>query len=342
MDKFLGVIPEAVYAESNPVRQLAKRILNGCRDSFSPEEIGCIVDQRYFGFNPLVSLKESEENFLRNDMVKSFLFRFNKGRIREFLKSVCYQGTNCNGEVHVYPKKILPKDHGLSSIRIMTDEDKLLFLEDPENLHARWHEDRCETSFAQMGYRSFKEYSISRSQFTRMMRRLQSAKGRKELNVLDLGGGVGLALSNIKKGFPELVTYNATRDEEFCHYPADFHVIGFMERMPLVLQGTIDVIFSNMTTRYLAYTDLVIKSCVLMLAQGGIMDIFFSSERSDNPNEDDIKRRMKKAYDFLKNLELSKAVKLKIDHSFSSNVGGSFRSVKDSLYPAAHVFVKKL
>jgi hypothetical protein len=142
--------------------------------------------------------------------------------------------------------------------------------------------------------------------------------------------------------YPELITYNATRDEEFSHYPTDFHIVGFMERMPIALQGKIDLIFSNMTTRYLAYTDLVIECCVSMLATGGILDVFFSSERSNNHCEEDIKRRMKRAFEFLKDLEHSGSVKLRIGHHFSSNFGGSFRSVAGTLYPAASVFVKKL
>ncbi len=50
---------------------------------------------------------------------------------------------------------------------------------------------------------------------------------------------------------------------------------------------------------------------------------------------------MKKAYDFLKDLERSGSIELKIDQHYG-HVGGSFKSDAGSLYPAAKVFVQKL
>lgn len=347
MNQFLntGIIPEAVYATGNPVQQLSKEILDGRTSSFSRKEIERIIDRRYFSFDSLVLLSKREKSFLRRDMTNDLLCRFNEGRMRKFLGSDCYQSTcrSGDGAWHIYAGEVPANDRHFSYTRAMTAEEKLAFLENPENLETRWHESWGSTSFARMGYRSISEYGMPRNRsFTNVIRRLQAKIGRKELHVLDLGGGVGLALDNIKKMHPELVTYNATRDEEFCCYPSDFHIVGFMERMPLALQGKIDFIFSNMTTRYLAYSDLVIQCCVLMLARGGIMNIFFSSERSDNHCEEDVQCRMKKAYDYLRNLKQSGMIQLKINHGYTSCVGGSFKSDAGSLYPAANVFVKKL
>ena len=344
MDNFLGVIPEAAYTETNPMRKMVKEILGGRTEPYSREEIECLVDQRYFGYESLIPLKKHEKSLLRREMVDRLLYRFNKGTTRTFVGSVCYQNINRNGSLpHIYHEEALKKESDLSCMRIMTKEEKLVFLEDPNNLDASWHDDWSVMSFAAMGYRSINEYSIRYAKsFTKAISKLQAVKGNKELHVLDLGGGVGQALSDIKKMHPELVTYNATRDEEFAHHPTNFHVIGFMERMPRALQGKIDFIFSNMTTRYLAFTDLVVQCCVLMLAEGGIMDVFFSSERSNNESQKDVELRMKKVYDFLKDQEQSGIVELKINHCYSSNIGGSFRSASGTLYPAARVFIKKL
>lgn len=272
-----GVIPETVYPKNNPIRKIVKEILSGRTDSYTFEEMEHIVNRRYFGFDSLVSLTEQEESFLRSNMVDSMLHRFNKGDTRKFLESVCYRKYQKKGWVsNVYTKEALERDRDSSESHIMTNEEKLLFLEDPQNLESRWHELNLDTPFASMGYRNFDEYPISRDKnFATMLQRLRAVGGKRKLCVLDLGGGVGLALWDIKQMYPELITYNATRDEEFSHYPTDFHVVGFMERMPLALQGKIDFIFSNMATRYFAYSDLVIQCCVLMLAKGGIMDVFF-------------------------------------------------------------------
>lgn len=346
MGKFLstGVIPEAVYAESNPVRQLSKEILGGRTSSFSRKEIERIVDRRYFGFDSLVSLTRREKSFLRNEMVNDLLDRFNEGKMRTFLGSNCYQGTHLNsfGTLDIYAEEAAKKEHNFSHLHLMTAEEKLSFLENPENMKVRWHERQCTMPFARMGYRAIGEYSIPffKRSFSDIVRQLQDDVGRKELHVLDLGGGVGLCLHDVKKMHPELITYNATCDEEFCHYPTDFHVVGFVERMPLALQGKIDFIFSNMATRYFAYTDLVMQCCVKMLTKGGVMSVFFSSERSINRDEEDIKRRMKKAHDFLKEFEKSGTIQLKINYRFCGL--GPGKSEKGSLYPASSVFVKKL
>jgi hypothetical protein len=350
MDQSLntGVIAEATYTESNPIRKLAKEILNGRTEPYSSEEIRRIVDSRYFSFEPLTNLTDEEASFLRSRMVNDFLNCFDKekGTIGKFLQSECYQ-TPFQSEYpfgDIYARDALPDnfDCSRSRLRLMTANDKLAFLENPDYVEARWHTKNMSMDFSKMGYRTLKGYGnkFCGESFTAVVRQLQADSGKKELHVLDLGGGMGFALHDAKKMHPELVTYNATRDEEFAHYPTDFHVVGFMERMPLALQGKIDFIFSNMTTRYLAYSDLVIQCCVLMLAKGGFMDIFFSSERSNNRCEEDISRRMKKAHDYLKSLERSGEIQLTINHTYYGL--GKHRSKNGTLYPAATVFVKKL
>ena len=339
-----GVIPEADYAESNPVRQLCMEILGGRTIPFSRKEIERIVDRRYFDFDSLVSLTQREESFLRDDITNDLLNRFNKGKMRMFLGSNCYQSTylNCFGTLNIYTEEVGKKEIGFSHFHLMTNEEKLSFLENPKNLNARWNERGSETSFARMGYRTIDKYPfpLFAKSFTDAVRQLQTDIGKKELHVLDLGGGVGLGLHDVKKMHPELITYNATCDEEFCHYPTDFHIVGFAERMPLALQGKIDFIFSNMATRYFAFADLVMKCCVQMLGKGGVMSVFFSSESSINRDEEDVKFRMREAHDFLRELEKAGSIQLKINNRFYGL--GPCKAEKGSLYPASSVFVKKL
>lgn len=344
MDQFSGVIPESEYRESNPVRHLCQQVIEGRKRKFSRKEMEQIVNQRYFSFEPLTSPTPKEESFLRACMVQTLLNRFN-GYGRSFLESACYQSTwrDDMGYAHIYTEKALKAAGMLSSpnFKLMTVNAKLKFLDDPLNLECRWHSDSGGSSyFAQMGYRKFREYGKS-STIKKRIAALQAVKG-KRLHILDLGGGIGLALKDLKALYPELITYNATRDEEFCHYPADFHIVGFIERLPAALRRKIDLIVSNFTTRYLAYADLVIEGCVAMLAKGGILDIFFSSERSDNRSEEDIQLRMKKAFDFLMQLKRSGMAKVRIGHRFWANDGGCYKSAPRSLYPAASVFVQKI
>lgn len=342
-NQFFGVIPWAVYGnDTNPIRNVAKEIFHGRKEDYNSEEIKRIVDQRYFGFEPIISLSESEINLLRENMVRNLMYTFNEGTIREFLEFDCYWNDLLDnyGCLHIYSYKALTKKSDFSELRLMTNDQKIQFLENPENRNARWHTDWCEEPFGGMGCRPFKGYSNC-DKIEKYIRYLQKTTGKKELHVLDLGGGIGLALRDLKKMHPELVTYNLTLNEEYSHYPCDFHIIGFAERMPMVLKGKIDLIFSNMATRYFAFTDRVIEGCISMLAPGGIMDIFFSSERSDTSDKD-VKCRMKKAYDFLCGLKRAGKIELRIGRSFTSNIGGSFKTAKNTLYPAARVFVRKL
>ncbi|MFA5871034.1 MAG: hypothetical protein WC842_04095 [Candidatus Paceibacterota bacterium] len=337
-DLFSGVISEEDYVKSNPIRDIAMKIIN---EKYETKEINKIIDQRYFGFSSLVSLTDKEESFLRKTMVDQLKFMFVKSDFSKLLRTSCYINKE-QKDVYKRGAQGLNLSDDKKIFHVMSAEEKLIFLNNPTNLSAVWHEDYCSSPFGVMGYRNFNCYKICKN-FAKVVHEIKSADNKKErLRIMDLGGGVGLALNDIKKMHPELITYNATRDEEYSHYPTDFHVVAFAERMPLALKGMIDIIFSNMATRYFAYTDLVIKGCVEMLAKGGVMDVFFSSESSDNYSERDVVRRMKKAHDFLKEMESSGVIELKINNTFSSNFGGSFKSEDGTLYPAASVFCKKL
>jgi|GEM_PF-3677610 len=338
-----GVISEVDY-KNNPIRDIAMKIIN---QEYETKEIGKIIDQRYFGFDSIVPLTNKEESFLRGTMVDQLRFMFVESNFSKFLKSNCYINEE---QKDVYVKGVFEsndKVHNFDlsgdkkNFHVMSVEEKLMFLDNPTNLRAFLHEGHCSSQFGAMGYRNFDCYRISKN-FAKLVEKIKLDNKKEKLRIMDFGGGVGLALSDIKKTHPELITYNATRDEEFSHYPTDFHVVAFAERMPLALKGMIDVIFSNMATRYFAYTDLVIKGCVEMLAKGGVMDVFFSSERSENRSARNIRCRMKIAHDFLKEMESSGVIEFEINNNFSSNLGESFKSDEGTLYPAANVFVKKL
>ncbi|RJQ29104.1 hypothetical protein C4565_02465 [Candidatus Parcubacteria bacterium] len=342
MKQFSGVFSQVDYETANLIRKVMSQVSHGASFSYSEKELHELIAERYFGFEPIVSLTEQEEQELRNALKEELQYTFAESSFSEFINSVCYLLPDPNGDFNIYQDSAV-KEAGLKPrTGPMSTEEKIALLEKTSNSKIVWHAGHSiSNGFERMGYRNFMYYPIC-SRFQEIIGGLKLANGDRALHILDLGGGNGRALNDIKMEHPELITYNATRDEEFIYYPADFQVIACMERIPLALKGTIDLIFSNMATRYFAFTDLVIEGCVAMLAKGGIMDVFFSSERSDNHSEEDVMRRMKKAHDFLKEMESSGVIELKIDNSFTSNIGGSFQSGEGTLYPAASVFVRKL
>ena len=91
MDQLSGVIPESVYAESKPIRKIAREILAGRRDQYSSEEIERVVKQRYFAFESLVPLTRNEEGLLCKEMTDVLRSSVNEGgKLRLFLESDCY------------------------------------------------------------------------------------------------------------------------------------------------------------------------------------------------------------------------------------------------------------
>ncbi|MFA6594303.1 MAG: hypothetical protein WCT16_03535 [Candidatus Buchananbacteria bacterium] len=342
-----GIIPGKEYAtdNNNPIKKMARAVLAGRKELFSKEEIANLVNQRYFSFDPLVALTNAEEDFLKADMIECLLHDLNKGYSREFLSTECFLVSDVNGRnglslLSVSPRTVIPKN-----LKPMTPEEKIAFLSDPENLEVYWTRRLKSSPISKMGYRPLKDYDkfSSAKKFTQVIRRIQENTGRHELNILDLGGGVGTALHDAKILHPELITYNATRDEEYGCYDVDFQVVCFLERMPLALQGKIDYIFSNVATRYVAFSDLVIRGCIGALSTGGVLDVFFSSERSCNHDRGDVKQRMKKAYEYLKDLESAGAIKLSINSTSYDNAGsGAHEADNGSLFPASTVIATKL
>lgn len=344
MKRFSGVFSRSDYVDANLIRSAVNRVSKGQLFYPSEKEIDEFINNRYFGFESIVPLTKQEEQELRDALKKELHYTLVESNLAEFFNSVCFLACENNKRYDIYCASALKGNDFVPQRGPMTTEEKIAFLEMTLNLKVSFHAGRStsiSSGFERMGYRNLVDYSIY-SEFHELMNQLNKANGNRALHILDLGGGNGRALNDIKTEYPECITYNATRDEEFVYYPADFQVIACMERMPLALKGKIDLIISNMATRYFAFTDLVIEGCVNMLAKNGIMDVFFSSERTDNHSEEDVMRRMKKAYNFLKEMESLGIIELKIGNSFTSDVGGSFQTDDGTLYPAANVFVKKL
>ncbi|MFA5124780.1 MAG: hypothetical protein WC473_03075 [Patescibacteria group bacterium] len=342
-----GIIPGKEYAidESNPIRMMAREILAGRTEPFSEEEVTELIDRRYFSFESIVPITDNEEELLKTTLLEDLMYYLNNGPTRKFLLAECFLVGNAGRRndqeiVSVNSRTPIPK-----SLNPMTPEEKIIFLSDPKNLKVFWEYEYGSSTLALMGYRPISDYGMfgSTERFTQTIRRIQKATGKSQLNILDLGGGVGLALYDAKRLHPELVTYNTTRDEEYGSYGVDFQIVCFLERMPRQLRGKIDYIFSNMATRYIAFCDLTLQGCIEALAIGGTMEVLFSSEKSCNRNLEDVKNRTKTAYEYLKDLETAKLIQLQINGRIGNNISRStFMANERSLYPASKVIVTRL
>lgn len=348
-----GIIPMDSYlSDDNPIRRATKDILlKGRTDLYTEEEVSPVVGRRYLSFGSIVSITDDEEGLLKRLMVERLLYALNNSFFSDLIRTEYYL-LEIDGEMSLCTESFMDLHVGShpgrykfvkdDNLKPLSSLEKLEFIEDPKNLDTVLYSPPCACRITMMGYRSLDQYLFGNGRsFSEVIAEIQGDLGRKALNVMDLGGGYGLALDEAKKLHPELVTYNITRDEEFSSYPVDFTSICFVERMPAALSGKIDFIFSNMATRYFAFTDLVIRGCIESLSRGGRMHIFFSSEASGNPDIDDIKRRMKEAYQYLKDLELSGLISLQIDGTYNGLHLGE-KAEEGSLFPASSVDVIKL
>lgn len=131
------------------------------------------------------------------------------------------------------------------------------------------------------GMRTLDGYGISHEQLAKSFAGIRQRTGQAELNVLDIGGGMGVALDEIKSLDPNARTINLTVDLEPIMYPVDELVLCPAELLPRRLEESADYIVSRTAFRYFNYPDLALRNAVMALSIGGEADILYSFERSE-------------------------------------------------------------
>ena len=90
-----------------------------------------------------------------------------------------------------------------------------------------------------------------------------------KINVLDIGGGVGLAMTQLKELDTEVETTNLTLEDEPIKTPVDHNFVCAAERMPETFHEQFDLILSNISFRYHSLPHISLRNSVLALAVGG-------------------------------------------------------------------------
>jgi hypothetical protein len=322
---------------------------------YSAKEISTIVNTHYFSGEALIPLTNHEETILRAQARNILMRQFKKSFLhslitndfiflnpkqvnqlgnghgaldKNLLVNITETTIDCCPDIHSFIKK--------KKIPLMTNREKVNFVKDINIFQqTRYRKGNCESPCSHQGYRPLEGYGYDSES---LFKQVQISTGKKNITVLDLGGGIGLAAHDMKLSHPEISTINITCDTEPVMFTADRTTLCFAERFPKDLCESVDLVITNMAFRYFFFPDLAVKNVVTSLSVGGIADIFVTSERSSTP-DDELEKRLSDTYFWL--TDLAQKGIIEIEFSFGSVLGTPIK-VEETLYPCRGLYIKKL
>jgi len=338
-----------------------EKLFKGIKDNkwypYNTKDINDFLDTHHFSGEPLLPLVPKDEKRLR-----SYLFRTMKGVVSEYrFKDYCLnplvkleRGTKKFGTLlKDWPyvanlnigddtkKKQLQNFIDWNGVVPMTPDEKIDFLKNPSlyGEHRYIKSGGGESDFCRQGYRSIEEYDgLSKGRFIKLLKKAQKSTGKKNIRILDIGGGIGQALQDIKRIDENVFTINMTIDPESSLFASDRTIIGSAERFPADLLNSVDLVITNMAFRYFPFADLAVRNIIHSLSLGGMADVFVSTERSPTSDRE-IKKRLTETYSWLLKLKKEGCIKISFTNGYFMKVK---YSVDDSLYPCRGIKVTKL
>ncbi len=321
---------------------------------YSVEEIDAILDAHFFSGEAIIELTKKEKMLLRQGIMDDYGELF--GKSHSFLRQIALrqmvhlQGSAsrafhqahknyCSDKsllIDVASRPDLMDYFHKKNIQPMTATEKVAFLKNlPAYLDARFICGFSESPCPSRGYRLLSEYGYDMES---LLREVRSGTGRKQVRVLDVGGGVGSAMVDLKEMDSDVCAINLTLDFEPAMFRVDRTILGFAERFPADLRESVDLVISNMAFRYFRFPDLVVKNIVYSLSVGGVADVFVATEKSET-NQSELKRRLTETYQWLMNLVEQKVLAIEFSTGYILNIP---LEAGESLYPCRGLYIRKL
>jgi hypothetical protein len=241
-----------------------------------------------------------------------------------------------------------------SKFGTLSPEKKIKLLSNPDTWHkSRLLESDCSGTFRLYGMRELEDYGFDKKQFKEIIERTKKDTGKSLINILDVGGGMGVALKDIKKIDPKIITNNMTVDVEPVTYDLDNLYLCVGERFPLELKEKMDIILSNMAFVYMPGQSLTLENCLQSLSVGGsaFLNVEWGKQDYFIPNSPE---KMMKQYARMKKLADEGFIELDV-HSGGGrykNHALTYKPKKDNndyskefkevYFPPAFVIMKKL
>jgi SAM-dependent methyltransferase len=268
--------------------RLIQGILTGDYIPFTRSELEELAQKKYFSFKELSPLTKKEDALLK-DTLPALLTPHLEGRLSALTDEVFFDGQ----EIFYFKGNTLYKDFCMNrsiqtltstatiqakklSARLLTPQEKLyvafgvntgisaevvVFLKkvNKPDRASGWGNRQLTGEY---GY-------MPKEVFDSVRDGIRKRTKKKTLSVLDIGGGVGKALFEMKTLDPNIETTNLTLEEEPLQLPVDHTVQCLAERMPDDFFERFDVVLSNVSFRYYSLPHKALQNAVLALSAGG-------------------------------------------------------------------------
>lgn len=183
-------------------------------------------------------------------------------------------------------------------------------------------------------------YGYTKERFTDLVANIRKRTGKENINMLDIGGGLGTASFQVEQLDNHIHATNLTIDEEPAMYPVE-RVLAPAEAMPESFREKYDLMVSNQAFRYFTYPDIALENCLKALSIGGEAEIVVGTSRQ-NVEVKDYAVRLAKEYKRLKELNDKGFIEFKILKTLWGDPLESQPKEGDDTFPEAFIKIIKL
>ncbi|MCR4327663.1 MAG: class I SAM-dependent methyltransferase [Nanoarchaeota archaeon] len=319
------------------------------------EEIRKIINENHFGGEAIIELSDEDRIVIENEIFNHLKYRISKNLdLRKLCEQEVVYAPNdirCGG----FPCFITPdstfdkakeyfKKEKLKG-NLLTKNEKIELFSNPDIwLNGRLYSGNSNSPMGSWGMRHLEAYGFQVNEFGGVIKRVKGNTGKNLLNVLDIGGAMGVALKDIKDFFPkDVITNNMTVDVEPVTYEFDNLYLCPGERFPKSLEENMDIILSNMAFTYMSGQNLALENCLRSLSVGGEALLSVGIGKQDSFVQD-FSNRMRNQYDRMIDLENKGFIELKVKSGTWVGHALTYKpeSESNNWFPPAWVEIRKL
>lgn len=317
----------------------------------SEEEIKDFIAQNHFGREAIQELSPEDKETIMKPIFRYLKYRMNASE----LKKLCEEEIVYSPKAEHYggrdiPHFILNTNRKFNPEKLkyglLSKEEKIKLFSNPDI----WNNAKLVDQFSigpllSWGMRYLEGYGFEKEEFDGMVKRIKNNTHKDLVNILDVGGAMGVALNEAKQNYPnEIITHNLTVDVEPVIYDVDNLYLATGERFPIELKENMDLILSNMAFVYMPGQSLALENCIQSLSVGGEAHLSVGWGKQDNFIKNS-PQKMQAQYKRMQELDKEGFIELDVnsgdyngDHALTYN---PIRKDKN-YFPSAFVKIKKL
>lgn len=278
-----------------------KGMLEGKFTPITREEVESLVENIYLDKSVprMVVLSPEEYRVLKRFLVEKLLIYLNGSRA--FHKKFIEGNIALNKEEQGHSIELVDVDSmedDRRNLTPLTQGEKIAIFSDPKNIsriifnEGPKYNNGVSYSSGITGYgiRRLDDY-CEREYFVAAVDRVKRNTGHQVLNMMDVGGGNGRALHDVRNMYPEMGLTNLTITEEIAMFGDGIkHLLCPAEIMPASLKEAQDIIWSNTSFRYFVFPDKALRCVIESLSVGGEAELGIEIFADYEYNEGKIKQ----------------------------------------------------